>query len=88
MSLLPSLISSSRAILPLSVAGWSACHAPRSVTSTPVVRELGLPHNLHPCLDDPWACLEHTEVFFAAVVGRGEACLVAAEWSCSAAHGA
>ncbi len=38
----------------------------------PAVRELGLPHDLRPCLDDPWEFLEHQNDVFAAVVGRAE----------------
>ncbi len=38
------------------------------------VRELGLPHDLRPCLDDPWEFLEHQKDVFAAVVGRAESC--------------
>ena len=40
----------------------------------PAVRELGLPHDLRPCLDDPWEFLEHQKDVFAAVVGRSEPC--------------
>ncbi len=40
----------------------------------PAVRELGLPHDLRPCLDDPWEFLEHQKDVFAAVVGRAEEC--------------
>jgi hypothetical protein len=38
------------------------------------VRELGLPHDLRPCLDDPWEFLDHQKDVFAAVVGRSEPC--------------
>ena len=38
------------------------------------VRELGLPHDLRPCLDDPWEFLAHQKDVFAAVVGRAEPC--------------
>jgi hypothetical protein len=40
----------------------------------PAVRELGLPHDLRPCLDDPWEFLSHQKDVFAAVVGRAEEC--------------
>ncbi len=40
----------------------------------PAVRELGLPHDVRPCLDDPWEFLAHQKDVFAAVVGRAEGC--------------
>ncbi len=61
---------------------WAASGWTREVPVTrhearlrrPAVRELGLPHDLRPCLDDPWEFLEHQKDVFAAVVGRAEPC--------------
>ncbi len=58
-------------------AGWQAG---RPVTRhearlrRPAVRELGLPHDLRPCLDDPSKFLARQKDVFAAVVGRAEPC--------------
>ncbi len=45
----------------------------------PAVRELGLPHDLRPCLDDSWEFLTHQKDVFAAVVRRAEECPDAVE---------
>jgi hypothetical protein len=58
-------------------AGWQAGvpvtrHEAR--LRRPAVRELGLPHDVRPCLDEPWEFLEHQKDVFAVVVGRSEPC--------------
>ncbi len=38
------------------------------------IRQLGLPNDVRPCLDDPWECLTHQKNLFNAVVGRSDDC--------------